>query len=253
MDIKELQLAHHKPNQTRHPWELARLELLTEWLKRSLSGPGPVLDVGCGDGFVLSSVSELFGRPGYGVDSAWEPDLVPLPPQVQIVSSLDSLPPHIGEPAAVLLMDVLEHLESPGQLLSELTGRGLIRPGTRVYVTVPAFQQLFSRHDEFLGHYRRYSRSELERLLRRNGLEPLYSGYVFSGLLLVRLLQCLKERAGLTMAPPVGVAEWRGGPRLTAFIARVLCWDAHLAGYCQEALGLTIPGLSCYAVCQLTP
>ncbi len=249
MDLKELQIASQAGPVARHPWEVARLGILVDWLRGYLAGPGVILDVGCGDGFVLSSVSQQFRRPGFGVDSAWEPGLAHLPPDVNVVTSLQRLP-HLGHPAAILLMDVLEHLETPQDLLAELEERELLGPQTRVFVTVPAFQQLFSQHDRFLGHYRRYSRNELEQLMRQSGLEPLQTGYVFSSLLVVRWLQCQMERLGLADAKPSGVAEWKASPSLTGLIAGVLGLDAGLAQWLKAKFGVDLPGLSCYAICQ---
>ena len=234
----------------RHPWEFARLEVLCDWLRHYLDAPGPVLDVGCGDGFVISSVSSRFQRRGFGVDNAWEGGVASVPSGVRVTTTLDDLP-EIGQPAAILLMDVLEHLENPQDLLSELRQRGLIGIQTTVFVTVPAFQRLFSKHDEFLGHYRRYSRTELEALLRQSGLEPVRSGYFFLSLFIVRWLQCLRERAGLVSTEPSGVAEWKSGALATALIIQVLKRDARLTRWLKSTFGFDVPGLSCYAICQL--
>ena len=55
----------------------------------------------------------------------------------------------------VLLMDVLEHMTDDVTLLREYVER--VTSGTRFLITVPAFGFLWSGHDEFLRHYRRYT------------------------------------------------------------------------------------------------
>ena len=77
----------------------------------------------------------------------------------------------------VLLMDVLEHVQDDAALVREC--REKVRSGTMFVITVPAFQCLFSRHDVFLGHCRRYSRKQLEKVLRSAGLEIVRSNYFF--------------------------------------------------------------------------
>jgi hypothetical protein len=52
-----------------------------------------------------------------------------------------------------------------------------------VLVTVPAFQALWSGHDVFLEHKRRYTMAGLHRTLGKAGLEAIRSRYFFSALL----------------------------------------------------------------------
>ena len=93
----------------------------------------------------------------------------------------------------VLMIDVLEHVEDDLQLLKKYT-RELV-PGARVLVLVPAFQFLWSAHDDFLGHLRRYRLSTLETLLTEAGLTVLRGRYFF-GLLfpLVAVLRVYRYR-----------------------------------------------------------
>ncbi|TDF66509.1 bifunctional 2-polyprenyl-6-hydroxyphenol methylase/3-demethylubiquinol 3-O-methyltransferase UbiG [Cupriavidus sp. L7L] len=68
----------------------------------------------------------------------------------------------------VCLLDCLEHIaDDAGSLVC--AGR-LLKPGGAVLLTVPAYQWLWSRHDEFLHHQRRYSRHSLQALVARCGL-----------------------------------------------------------------------------------
>ncbi len=60
---------------------------------------------------------------------------------------------------AVVTMDVLEHLPDDRAALAEFYR--ILRPGGRVFATVPAYPHLWSEHDLALMHYRRYLRPEL--------------------------------------------------------------------------------------------
>jgi hypothetical protein len=120
-----------------------------------------------------------------------------------------------------------------------------------VIVTVPAFQALFSSHDRFLGHYRRYSNRQLRALLEGAGLTVSYIGYFFATALAVRTLQVLVERLSGSSAdaPATGVASWSGGQATTSLFTRVLAVDAQIAVLLKRA-HITVPGLSNVAVCR---
>ena len=80
----------------------------------------------------------------------------------------------------ILLMDVLEHVEDDTELLRRYT-QHLPANGLAV-ISVPAFQWLWSGHDVFLEHHRRYSLAQLEAVVERAGLSVLHSRYFFGAL-----------------------------------------------------------------------
>ena len=115
----------------------------------------------------------------------------------------------------ILMIDVLEHVKDDGALLRSYVDRA--PAGAHVLISVPAFQFLWSGHDVFLGHERRYTRAQLEALLRRAGLEIVRSRYCFAVLLplvvLIRLYDRWRLRDGkfeprsaLTRQPPLANA-----------------------------------------------
>ncbi len=98
-----------------------------------------------------------------------------------------------GRADLVLMMDVLEHVDDDLALLTQYSKD--LASGARVAITVPAFTFLWSGHDVFLEHRRRYSLAELEDLVRRAGLE-IERGRYFFGLIfpLVAVLRLLESR-----------------------------------------------------------
>jgi 2-polyprenyl-3-methyl-5-hydroxy-6-metoxy-1,4-benzoquinol methylase len=76
---------------------------------------------------------------------------------------------------AIGVFDVLEHLEKPEVLLSEIYRT--LKPGGVLLVSVPAHQWLFSDFDKSIGHYRRYSREVLSQQLKRWSLCSQYLFY----------------------------------------------------------------------------
>jgi SAM-dependent methyltransferase len=67
----------------------------------------------------------------------------------------------------VVLINVLEHLDDPLEALRLIYG--MLSPGGRVVVLVPAFRWLFSPFDRLIGHRRRYTRSMLADQLTEAG------------------------------------------------------------------------------------
>jgi SAM-dependent methyltransferase len=80
----------------------------------------------------------------------------------------------------ILMMDVLEHVPDDLALLREYTDS--MAPGGHVLITVPAFQFMWSPHDVFLEHHRRYTLGEIESLVRKAHMLPVKSRYYFASL-----------------------------------------------------------------------
>jgi SAM-dependent methyltransferase len=67
----------------------------------------------------------------------------------------------------VCAFEVLEHLEDDRGTLAEW--RHLVAPGGAILISVPAGPTRFGRADRKVGHFRRYSRGQAERLLTASG------------------------------------------------------------------------------------
>jgi len=259
MDLVEAKARGHE-TAIRHPWETARVEVVRSLIRRHvrLEPDAVVLDIGCGDTFVVEQLAaEHTAASFYAVDTAFTEELLALyrkrlgNPRVHAFSSLDEIDPAPAKPVAlVLLMDVLEHIEDDSGFLAGLLARPYIGPQTRFVVTVPAYQALFCSHDEFLGHYRRYSNARLQALIDASGLRVLDIGYFFSSLLPLRMLQVLKERAlGIKPAhESSGLTTWNGGGAQAAILESTLVLDWRVSRL-LHAIGIRMAGLSNYAVC----
>jgi SAM-dependent methyltransferase len=67
----------------------------------------------------------------------------------------------------VVALNVIEHIASDVEALGSIAG--MLRPGGRAVILVPAFQMLFGSLDRELGHVRRYTRSSLGQRMREAG------------------------------------------------------------------------------------
>ena len=244
----------------RHPWETARIDVVERLIRRHVSlGPGSlVVDVGCGDTFVVEQLAAAFrGSTFYAVDTAFTDELVERyrarlnNPRIHPFPTLDAITPRIEGPAGlILLMDVIEHIEHEIAFLRDLCSRPMVGPGTKLLITVPAYQSLFGSHDTFLGHYRRYSNAALRRRLEEAGLMVLDSGYFFASLLPIRLLEVIRERTlgGKRNAEVSGLVTWQGSEASARLMRGALVLDARLS-MLLKSIGLRLPGLSNYAIC----
>ncbi len=102
---------------------------------------------------------------------------------------------------AIGAFDVLEHLEKPEFLLSEICR--ILKPGGVFICSVPAYQWLFSDFDLSIGHYRRYSRRSLISLIEMMNLKVLrvksiYAFLIIPAFLLRRIPFLLGRRASLS-------------------------------------------------------
>jgi hypothetical protein len=107
---------------------------------------------------------------GYPSDGTSVEDGIP-------VSRLRNLPSRV-DADFILLMDVLEHIERDSEFLANVVAAS--PKGTRFFITVPAFRLLWSKHDEYLGHHRRYRLRDLDSLCRGAGLKVETKFYFFA-------------------------------------------------------------------------
>jgi SAM-dependent methyltransferase len=87
-----------------------------------------------------------------------------------------------GSATVVCLLDVIEHVVEPLDMLREAAR--ILGPDGRMIVNVPAHQWLWSEADVALGHTRRYTVRTLRADLERAGCEVVWASHVFSWLVL---------------------------------------------------------------------
>ncbi len=157
-----------------HWWFTGRREIVRRLVHQVLP-PGArsiLMDVGCGTGGNLASFAGDYAC--YG----WDPsdEAVRLareshpPARFQagdLREAFSSLP---SPPDLLLVMDVLEHIQEDRSFFSQLVSA--LRPGGYLLLTVPAGMELWSPHDISFGHFRRYSRTQLEELWKDQPVTP---------------------------------------------------------------------------------
>lgn len=161
---------------------------------------GPIFDVGGGNGFVAKGL----------MDAGWGIVLVEPAPagarnakkrglQHVICATTQAAGFKPGSMPAISVFDVVEHIEDDLAFLRHL--HALLEPGGMLYLTVPAYNFLWSEADISAGHYRRYTMRDLEETLHAAGFQVAFDTYFFRVLpLTVFLFRSLPFRFGLRSA-----------------------------------------------------
>jgi len=231
----------------RHPWELARTDFIIGLMRKlEKHSPRQILDIGCGDCFLLERIARTFPHWELtGVDTAINDTVVEqircCNPQtrLQLFSDLNQVQQTFD---VISLCDVIEHIPEPDEFLQQLIAKHL-NPHGHLLITVPAFNSLFSDHDQKLKHFRRYRRSQLVSFAQKHQLKTVSSGYFFASLLLPRVLQKILRRQS------AGAAAWNHGPTVTRMVKSVLNSDAACCRLLSN-FKLHLPGLSCYLIAR---
>ena len=138
-------------------------------------------------------------------------------------------------------LDVIEHLDEDADALREL--RRVVAPGGSLLVTVPAYEWLWSGHDEINHHHRRYTRRSLQRVAEQAGWRQTRTTYFNSLLLPVAILLRALDRLS-TKPTESSLDLWVPPEPLNWLLERPLALEAALIGR-----GGRIPaGLSLLAV-----
>jgi SAM-dependent methyltransferase len=80
-----------------------------------------------------------------------------------------------GSYDTVVLLNVLEHIPDDHQALGDIYES--LAPGGKMVLWVPAFESLYGKFDQRIGHYRRYHRNELLALVHKVGFQQVTARY----------------------------------------------------------------------------
>jgi len=179
-----------------------------------------ILDVGAGSGFFTKHLLQHSSASiGICVDTGYPCDREEqwFGKSVLFQRSCDTVDADL-----VLFMDVLEHVDDDAGLLLEYAAK--VPCGSNFLMTVPAFQWLWSGHDVFLDHRRRYHIQRLESAVTKAGLEVVRSSYYFGIVLPIAAGVRLAER----ITNPTGI-EPKGQLKKHGWVANSLLLSLCLA------------------------
>ncbi len=199
----------------KHFWFVIRRRLISEAVKRYLKPGSSVFDAGCGTGRTAMELSKAGFKLSAG--DIFEPGLRLSASRIQgpvYQTDISDLPfrEHFD---SVCAFDVIEHFKDDIALMK--TFHSALKPGGIIFLTVPAYQFLWSRGDTEGGHARRYSRKKVRNLLRNAGFEPLEIRYFY-----LFILPLLFLRKLLLMFSPSGHKSTETGTAINAAVNAIL-------------------------------
>jgi len=194
-----------------------------------------VADLGCGCGALLTRLAADFDA--VGMDSSAVAVEFSSRTGAKVVAGRlpDEVPLESGSFDAVVLADVLEHIEDDRAALA--AAGELLRTGGVTVVTVPAQPRLWSGWDEAHGHRRRYTQRSLAALFEGAGLEAELVSYfntlLFPAAAAARLLEIrgLRRRTADLEVPPGAINE---------ILYRIFAAERHLLGRVRLPVGLSL-------------
>jgi SAM-dependent methyltransferase len=179
-----------------HWWFKARLEILrnvTNELTSEFEGKSKILNAGAATGATSIMLKKFGDVLSLEHDKDCAEFLSKVLDEEVLNNSLTDLSLDEKSFDIVCAFDVIEHIDDHEKAVREINR--VLKNGGYIFITVPAFNILWSHHDIINHHFRRYRLEELERILIKNGFQIKYSTYfnffLFPPILILRLFSKL--------------------------------------------------------------
>ncbi len=180
-----------------HWWFLARRQILLTLLHELIQPHGRIIDVGCGTGGLTHFLSADYDVTGVEPSEdaiAFARKRFPSQKFIHGVAPKDV--PNFSQADAILLIEVLEHIEDDRAFVQELFSA--MKPGAVLIMMAPADTSLWGPHDDAFEHFRRYdSLAEFRKLWEGLSVEELLVSYCNSRLYpVVKMMRKLSAMRG---------------------------------------------------------
>ena len=169
----------------RHFWFLRRWQVLAYIAKKcclSLS-KSDVVEIGCGNGVLLSQLSDRLGCVADGFELNEEAIRISIAQHNQIYYY--NIEERNDKFAALydiaFMFDIIEHIGTEKPFLKSVAFH--LKSDGLAFVNVPAHPFLYSHYDRAAGHFRRYTIRSLDRVMISAGFKPVYRTYWGLGLI----------------------------------------------------------------------
>lgn len=220
-----------------HFWFVARNRILRDVLRKYFRSPGKVLEIGCGTGFVLSGMQEVFPQAQFSGSDIYTEGLTFTARRMPdaFLFQMDARHiPYESEFDLIGAYDVLEHVEEDDAVLAQLFSA--CKPGGGIVLTVPQHRRLWSRVDDFAHHKRRYERADLLDKVKRAGFRIEYATSFVSLLLPLMLLSRGIKKSGTNMDEQMEAVGLKVGALTNTVLGAVMQIERGLL-----KLGLSLP------------
>lgn len=181
-----------------HFWIKRRFQILKKLFGKELESDIVIAEIGSGTGLVQKQIEDSYDREVDGMDlnqNALNQSVVEKS-NSYCYNIYDKNETFKKKYDAILLMDVLEHIDDESKFLDSINF--MLKKNGYLVINVPAFQTLYSVYDKKVGHVRRYNFKSLDEITTKNGYSMMkwsYWGFSMIPLLLIRrfILMFVKE------------------------------------------------------------
>ena len=160
---------------------------------------GDFVDIGGGNGYQMMSIEKLnFKNKNILIEPGYQGCLTAKKRGVELVYNCLAQDFIFEEHniQGVALLDVVEHIEDDELFLKDLLLK--LKPGVRLYITLPAHNYLWSDVDPYGGHFRRYNKRMIRELVKKLDTNLDYFTYFFSYLYPISFIfRALPYRLGI--------------------------------------------------------
>ncbi len=223
------------------------IEIARKYLKKEL-----FFDIGGGNGFVAKGLQDngiktVLIEPGIdGCRNAQKRNLNNI-----VCATLENAMFKKDAIQAVGLFDVVEHIKEDNEFLATIYA--LLKKNGLVFISVPAYQSLWSNEDVDAGHFKRYTTKNLRQKLINAGFKIEYSTYIFSVLpIAVYLFRTIPSRFGFNKKSndlDKHISEHKKKSGMINFILnKIWAWELKVL---QQGKKIGIGG-SCFVVARKT-
>ena len=161
-----------------HFWIQWRFNVVIKQLKPFLSPESKILEIGCGNGVVMSQFEKILGYPIDGCDLnqfATNNLIANVSGNVYLYDIYDEHIDLLNKYDVIILFDVIEHIQNDSEFLNKAL-RHLKKNGLLV-ISVPAHNFLYSKFDKEVGHIRRYNKSIMSEVLKKTEAQIIKMNY----------------------------------------------------------------------------
>jgi ubiquinone/menaquinone biosynthesis C-methylase UbiE len=202
--------------QEEHWWFVARRDVIQSFIKMQMpQGSGSkVLEIGCGVGGNVGLLSQSGQYRGIDMHKPAIDYCSEKYPQFEFqCTRVEEIPQEFKSNKfdSIYLLDVLEHIDNQVAILK--SAQNYLTQSGKILVTVPAFEFLWSPHDEFVHHVRRYTKAGLKRVLKDAGYEveriSYFNSILFPLALTQRLgMRLLNRKLSTHLSTPPAIVNW---------------------------------------------